>query len=296
MVSSTCAQQLTSQRVCPLLHAWSITRCGCPTTLRKYLLAPRCLIPTAAFSRSPPRLHPILSRQPLDFIPSLCINTCGIVLHASYTAVYLYYASPSEIALFRRYMAVGTCAVCAAAACYAQYGMAGGRSTVGAIAAICNIVVFYSPLAAAGEVVRTRSVARMPFQVGMLHHFLCKIGRFSLSLRYRSRTLTFTLTPPSFYHGKLNSFPATHLRLPLRVCMGNLRLVHSRHTYHHPQRHRDCALHHTARAVRILCTGEGGACGSGEQRSGQCCQDRTSRKQWAIQRRSKVPRLGGSLA
>jgi len=101
--------------------------------------------------------------RPLDFVPSLLLNFLGLCLSVSYTVCYMRFTTTSDVKLCYVYLGGGACVACAAVGWYMLRGMADGQSGVGSIAALCNVLMFYAPLAALGEVMRTQSVAKMPF-------------------------------------------------------------------------------------------------------------------------------------
>ena len=99
--------------------------------------------------------------HPSAYVPSMLLNTIGLLLNASYTACYMRYTSAVESRVCLRNVTIGACVICAAMGWYSVEGV-GGQAGVGKLAAMANILMFYAPLASVSEVVRTQSVLKFP--------------------------------------------------------------------------------------------------------------------------------------
>ncbi len=91
-------------------------------------------------------------------LPTL-INMYGALINLVYAATYWSYTSPEQSKLCARYTAIGIGVLIPAVAAEYAYG----REAMGYVAASINIIMYYSPLAAVSDVIKTKSVAKFPF-------------------------------------------------------------------------------------------------------------------------------------
>jgi len=91
-------------------------------------------------------------------IQPLVINALGLALNTSFMTCYWFF-SPQRLTCSIAFVAVVASAV--AAQQYAAF--LGSAEPLGQLAALVNVLMLASPLAAAGDVVRTRSVSKYPF-------------------------------------------------------------------------------------------------------------------------------------
>ncbi len=103
-----------------------------------------------------------------DYVLPTLINMFGALVNICYISCYWMYTTPEQSRKCTIYSAVGFSIILVAA--IVEYTL--GRLAMGYIAALINIVLCYSPLTAASEVIRTKSVAKYPF-LPLLFTFMC---------------------------------------------------------------------------------------------------------------------------
>jgi len=91
----------------------------------------------------------------------LVINIIGMTLHASFLSVYWRYAKDDADRKSCLTAFLGGAATVALAAYLSA--VSGSAQPFGNVAMVVNVVMYYSPLAALGTVLKERSVAKMPF-------------------------------------------------------------------------------------------------------------------------------------
>mmetsp|Transcript_7674 Transcript_7674/g.21008 ORF Transcript_7674/g.21008 Transcript_7674/m.21008 type:complete len:276 (+) Transcript_7674:482-1309(+) len=98
------------------------------------------------------------SQDTARLMQPLAINAVGLALNTSFMICY-WFLSPQPLVCSVTFVAVAGSAV--AAQKYAAF--LGSAEPLGRLAALMNVLMLSSPLTAASEVVRTRSVAKYPF-------------------------------------------------------------------------------------------------------------------------------------
>jgi len=91
-------------------------------------------------------------------IQPLVINLVGAALQLSFLSCYWYYAENKKECNVA-FLGGATVALASAAVAYNQSSVA----IFGTAAAVLNVIMYYSPLAAVGTIIKEKSVAKMPF-------------------------------------------------------------------------------------------------------------------------------------
>ena len=89
----------------------------------------------------------------------IVVNTAGTLLNLSFLACYMYFAN-GKVLLDARRQFVSLLIVTLVA--IASWIISGSNEGVGYVAMVVNVMMLYGPLAAAGEVIRTRSTSTLP--------------------------------------------------------------------------------------------------------------------------------------
>merc|ERR1712232_959586 len=90
-------------------------------------------------------------------LQGLVINLIGLLLHTSFVLCYWAFVTDKTECVKTSAGIVGLVVVASAVAVYQ-----GSAQPFGNLACLLNVVMYYAPLAAAGEVIRTKSVAKFP--------------------------------------------------------------------------------------------------------------------------------------
>lgn len=129
------------------------------------------------------------------------INSFGLIINSAYAITYYRFASREEAVRCRYYLIAGLAIIAPGIGLEIIIG----RATMGYIAAAMNILMFFSPLSAASEVIRTRSVAKFPF-LPLLFSFLCGLSWTAYGVHTHDNPiiirefLSFCLLIPTHFH------------------------------------------------------------------------------------------------